>query len=93
MCICLTRIESRSAGTHPNSLPPHPGVDLRANLESISHKCNLFEVAFLLELTRETIHLPLGCLQGGSPLWTSVVPSSEREDALLTPSRRIVDTT
>jgi len=35
---------------------------LRANLKSISH---LFEVAFVWELTKETTHLPLGCLQGG----------------------------
>ena len=42
-----------------------PGVELRANLESISHRCRLFEVAFVWELTKETIHLPLGCLQGG----------------------------
>jgi len=48
-------------------LPPgyHPGVKLRANLKSISHRCHLFEVAFVWELTKETIHLPLGCLQGG----------------------------
>ena len=44
---------------------PHPGVELRANLKSISHRCHLFEVAFVWELTKETIHLPLGCLQGG----------------------------
>jgi len=44
----------------------HPGVELRANLKSISHRCHLFEVAFLWQLTRETIHLPLGCLQGGA---------------------------
>jgi len=43
----------------------HPGVELRANLKSISHRCHLFEVAFVWELTKETIHLPLGCLQGG----------------------------
>ena len=43
----------------------HPGVKLRANLKSISHKCHLFEVAFVWELTEDTIHLPLGCLQGG----------------------------
>ena len=43
----------------------HPGVELRANLKSISHRCYLFEVAFVWELTKETIHLPLGCLQGG----------------------------
>jgi len=44
----------------------HPGVELRANLKSISHRCHLFEVAFVWELTKETIHLPLGCLQGGA---------------------------
>ena len=38
-----------------------------ANLESISHRCYLFEVAFVWELTKETIVLPLGCLQGGEP--------------------------
>jgi len=38
---------------------------LRANLKSISHRCHLFEVAFVWELTKETIHLPLGCLKGG----------------------------
>ena len=44
----------------------HPGVELRANRKSISHRCHLFEVAFVWGLTKETIHLPLGCLQGGS---------------------------
>ena len=42
----------------------HPGVELRANLKSISHRSHLFEVTFVWELTKETIHLPLGCLQG-----------------------------
>jgi hypothetical protein len=43
----------------------HPGVELRANiLELISHRFHLFEVAFAWELTKETMHLPLGCLQG-----------------------------
>ena len=32
---------------------------------SASHRCHLFEVAFVWELTEETIHLPLSCLQGG----------------------------
>jgi len=44
----------------------HPGVELRENLRSISHRCHLFEVACVWELTKETIHLPLGCLQGGA---------------------------
>ena len=39
--------------------------ELRANLKSTSHRCHLFEVAFVWELTEETIHLPLSCLQGG----------------------------
>ena len=38
----------------------HPGVELRANLKSISHRCHLFEVAFVWELTKETIDLPQG---------------------------------
>ena len=46
---------------------PYPVVELRANLKSISHRCHLFEVAFAWELTEETIHLPVGCLQGGAP--------------------------
>ena len=36
---------------------------MRANSKSISHRCHLFEVAVVCELTKETIHLPLGCLQ------------------------------
>ena len=43
----------------------HPGVELRANLKSIFHRCYLREAAFERELTNETIYLPLGCLQGG----------------------------
>ena len=42
----------------------HPGVELRANLKSISHRCYLREVVFESDLTKETIHLPLSCLQG-----------------------------
>ena len=41
--------------------PGNPG----ANLGSISHRCHLFEVAFTWELTKETMHLLMGCLQGG----------------------------
>ena len=43
------------------------GVGLRANIESISHRCHIFEVAFVWELTEETMHFPLGCLRGGLP--------------------------
>jgi len=37
-----------------------------ANLKSISHRCHPILVVFAWELTKETIHLPLGCLQGGT---------------------------
>jgi len=46
-------------------VPTHPGVELRANLKSISRRCHPILVAFVWELTKETIYLPLGCLQGG----------------------------
>ena len=45
----------------------HPGDNPGANLKSISHRCHPILVAFVWELTEETIYLPLGCLQGG--LW------------------------
>ena len=53
--------------TSRGSTDSHPGVELRANLKSISHRCYLWEFAFELELTKEIICLPLGCLQGGGP--------------------------
>ena len=43
----------------------HAGGNPGANLKSISHRCHLREVALESELTRETIFLPLSCLQGG----------------------------
>ena len=54
---------------------PHPGGNPGANLKSISHRCYLFEVAFVWELTKETIVLPLGCLQGGSAYGTGAAAS------------------
>jgi len=45
---------------------PHPGGNPEANLKSISHRCHPILVACVWELTEETIHLPLGCLQGGT---------------------------
>ena len=44
-----------------------------ANLKSISHRCYIREVAFEWELTKETIYLPLDCLQGGPEPCTSSV--------------------
>ena len=52
---------------------------MRANLKPISHGCHLFEVAFVWELTKETIHLPPGCLQGSSKPETR--NKAEPEDA------------
>jgi hypothetical protein len=43
----------------------HPGGNPGANLKLDSHRCYLREVAFEWELTKETIYLPLGYLQGG----------------------------
>ena len=43
----------------------HPGGNPGANLKPISHRCHPILVAFVWELTEETIDLPLGCLQGG----------------------------
>jgi len=43
----------------------HPGGNPGANLKSISHRCHPILVAFVWELTKETIDLPLACLLGG----------------------------
>ena len=43
----------------------HPGGNPGANVKAISHRCHPILVAFGQELTKETIDLPLGCLQGG----------------------------
>ena len=51
---------------------------VRANLPSVSHRCHLFEVAFVWKMTEETINLPLGCLQGG----VKVVAVLDRDAAL-----------
>ena len=53
----------------------HPGGNPGANLKSISHRCHPILVAFVWELTKETIDLPLGCHQGG-------LARSERQGAL-----------
>ena len=43
----------------------HPGGNPWKNRKSISHRCHPILVAFVWELTQETINLPLDCLQGG----------------------------
>ena len=57
------------------SLGVSDAVDLRANLKSISHRFHLFKVASVWELTKQTIHLPLGCLQGGTAAWALAMRS------------------
>ena len=54
------------------NLEANPG----ANLKSVAHRCYLREVAFKWELTKETINLPLSCLQGGSSASSLSVPVS-----------------
>jgi hypothetical protein len=44
----------------------HPGGNPGANIKSISHRCCLFEVVFVWELTTETIVLPPGSFQDGA---------------------------
>ena len=56
----------------------HPGDNPGANLKSISHICHPILVAFVWELTNETIDLPLGCLQGGWGPTEAVARSSWR---------------
>ena len=48
----------------PTRRRPPAGGAPGANLKSISHRCNLREVAYEWELNKETIYLPLGSLQG-----------------------------
>ena len=43
----------------------HPGGNPGANLKSMSHRCHPILVAFVWESIKDTINLPLGCLQGG----------------------------
>ena len=45
-------------------------------LSQISHRYYLFEVAFVWELTKETIVLPLGVLQGGGGWRNSWLPGT-----------------
>ena len=51
--------------SRPFHQPHHPDGIPEANLKSIYHRCHPILVAFVWELTEETIDLPLGCLQGG----------------------------
>jgi len=48
------------------SMRADPGGNPGENRKSISHRCYPILVAFAWDLTKETINLPLGCLQGGA---------------------------
>ena len=63
-----------------------PNAELRANLKSISHRCHPILVAFVWELTKETIDLPLGCLQGGEGWRTSSIISTRTGTAPASPA-------
>ena len=58
LVVCLPSQGSRSAKRN------HPGSNPGGYLNSISHRCHPILMAFVYELTEETINLPLSCLQG-----------------------------
>ena len=60
-CDGKMRERASDAGQEP------PWRQPRGKLYVNLHRCYLREVAFEWELTKETIYLPLGCLQGGQP--------------------------
>jgi len=69
LLVDLSGVAPPPRSAHPGCCPyvsPHPGGNPGANLQSISHRCYPILVAFVWVLTKETIHLPLGGLQGGT---------------------------
>ena len=79
----------------------HPGGNPGANSKSISHRCYLFEVAFVWGWTKETIDLALGCLQGGGEALRPHLPRcgsrllirltcGEKQQALVAPLRILI---
>jgi hypothetical protein len=59
---------SEVKGPCANFEVPYPGVELRENLKSNSHRCYPILLAFIWELTNQAIETPLGYLQGGLPV-------------------------
>ena len=54
----LSECLRRTAAIRPQQcIPSHPGVELRANLKSISHRCHFFKVAFVWDATSSRWHL------------------------------------
>ena len=60
----------------------HPEGNPGENLKSFSHRCHPILVAFVWELTEETIDLPLGCLQGGQTSSDQLCESSGTKERL-----------
>ena len=58
-----TAPRTRTGYPHEGPSVGHPGGNPGANLKSISHRCHTILVASSRELTKETINMPLGCLQ------------------------------
>ena len=73
--VCAGRIRRSSL----NGSEYHPGGNPCANLKSIFHRCPIL-VAFVWELTKETIDLPLGCLQGGRFSQRASFSRADREE-------------
>ena len=73
MYVCITPPPRCVYTPQKTHLEGNPG----ANLKSTSHRCYLLEVAFVWELTKETIVLPLGCLLGGY-VYITPVPGRAR---------------
>jgi len=69
--VCSEKLPGRASSVCKETT--HPGGNAGANLESSSHTCQPILVAFVWELSKETIHLPLGCPQGGFRLQRDVL--------------------
>ena len=61
----VTRGEQVVHVTRKSRVSIRPGGNLATIFQSISHRCYLQEVAFEWKVSKATIYLPLGCLQGG----------------------------
>jgi len=68
---------SMAAGRTRIAWRVHPGSNPGENLEPSSHRSHPILVAFVWELTKETIYLPLGCLQGGVRIRGSIIASDK----------------
>ena len=63
----LTQVPIVIRNVYGEVLPFQITLDVTQGHQSISYKSHPILLAFVRELTEETINLPLGCLQGGDP--------------------------